>query len=78
MTRELDCGSHGKRPWHGEVICAQDAGGCGRVWKLQHDADVPPAQLAKSCVCLKPLSGPKGTARAICAECYLERKAQAS
>lgn len=76
--RILLCDTHGGLPYHGEVICAPSVGGCGAVWKLEKDADVPPPELGKHCVCGRSLVGPEGTARAICAKCYRERKAQAS
>lgn len=76
--RMLLCDGHGAVPWHGEVICAISAGGCARVWKLENDEDVPPRELDKHCVCGRSLVGVNGTARAICARCYTDRKARAS
>lgn len=73
--RRVACAEHGKIVWNGEVICAQSAGGCGHVWKLQKDADVPPPELDKRCTCGRPLIGRKGTARAICRHCYEQRRA---
>ena len=70
--------STGRLRWRGEVICSRNAGGCGHVWKLEKDADVPPPELEKNCPCGALLVGPKGTARAICARCYESRKAVAS
>jgi hypothetical protein len=66
----LRCDSHGKLPWTGQVICALDAGGCGAVWHL--NIANPPTE-SGDCTCGKALVGPKGTARAICAQCYTER-----
>jgi hypothetical protein len=62
MTRTLECDAHGRSPWSGQVICT----GCGAVWRL--DVRDPPT--APNCTCGKPLGGPEGTARAICAQCY--------
>lgn len=72
--RFLDCDSHGRAPWHGEVICVA----CGAVWKLEGNAHVPPAECGKNCTCGKSLVGDDGTARAICARCYERKRAQAA
>jgi hypothetical protein len=69
------------------VICARDAGGCGRVWKLiDPNAHTPPPELGKKCVCGAQLvverdpalDAPTPTARAICGDCYAERRGKPS
>jgi hypothetical protein len=88
--RKLLCATHGSHPWRGDVVCALDVGGCGRVYQTRDDS--LPLFAPYDCVCgaaLMPTpprradgSGPrvrtkgrKHTARAICDACFEERKA---
>ena len=67
----IRCDGHGQRPWEGEVICTA----CDRVWKLAgDDVDAPPASFGPLCVCGSFLTGKLGGARAICPDCYAERR----
>lgn len=66
----LDCKDHGRSRWEGEVICVA----CDAVWKLERDEHVPPVECGHNCTCGHPLTGPTGTARAICSSCYAERR----
>jgi len=71
----IECEEHGRSPWRGEVICAVEHGGCGRVWCLTDD-DKNPAEILAStrCICGEDLSGDAGAAsRAICPDCFLVR-----
>lgn len=74
----LDCGSHGRRPWHGTVICSK----CGRVYHAQRDGEalVEGAESAPLvCHCgdqlLPNLGGGVFSARPICSTCFQEKLA---
>jgi len=69
----MDCSVHGKTPWEGTVVCAEDEGGCGRVWHLANENDplYPPAELGDKCRCGKALGAEEESpARAICGPCF--------
>jgi hypothetical protein len=84
--KQLRCDTHGTATWRGHVICAKDAGGCGRVF--QTSEMMKPLFAPYNCECGQPLmsSPPMSagrfaahlrrdtfTARAICAACFDER-----
>jgi len=73
----IQCGKHKKMPWTGQVLCAIEAGGCGRVWHLNHGHE-PKAHGVCDCgkVLVARSDAPEAfTARAICPACYAERRA---
>lgn len=82
FERTVFCAGHGRLPWEGNIVCAQDEGGCGRVY--QTSSAVVLHYAPYDCFCGEPLmpSRVEGggartsyTARAICAECFRERTA---
>lgn len=71
----IHCETHGTKAWEGDVVCAPDAGGCGRVWNLDDDRPElqPGAEHGTRCVCgceLSPDAAHAGEHR------YMVRKAQ--
>lgn len=78
FVRYIFCAEHGNAEWQGHVVCAQDVGGCGRVFQTKDSA--APLYAPTKCPCGQQLM-PAGssrqdfTARAICAHCFEERKA---
>jgi len=62
----LTCATHGVVPWRGTVVCATDAGGCGRKWHLG-DRKSPHYPPGDRCTCGADLTE---TARAICQQCF--------
>lgn len=69
----IACGTHGKVVWKGEVICAKEHGGCGRVWCLADEDHPlhPPDELGTNCACGKSfMVQDDGPARAICPMCF--------
>lgn len=76
MTRKrmMSCGSHGEMPWEGEVICALDMGGCGRLYKMEvgHELACP-----DTCECGKPMNASVDSPlMPVCASCFDEHKPQ--
>ena len=69
QAKSMECVSHGKTLWHGQVICAKDKGGCGRAWHLMDDSRSPPEQLGRKCVCGATLTA-AGSAMPICGACF--------
>ncbi len=86
FVRYIFCAEHGNAEWQGHVVCAQDVGGCGRVFQTKDSA--APCFAPYNCPCGAPLmpgkpvkniaeqtpSREKVTARAICPRCFEERK----
>lgn len=60
--RRISCGNHGMVIWRGEVVCARDLGGCGRVYRLSDD---PP----EKCPCGEPMKGGRAIVP-ICHKCF--------
>lgn len=62
--RLSSCSKHGATQWTGQVICTK----CDRILHLDVDHH------ESKCVCGAELVGRKGSARAICAVCFDDRK----
>lgn len=58
--RKIECAEHGSEPWRGDVVCAIDAGGCGRLYQTRDDQT--PHFAPFICPCGKQLM-PKPTSR---------------
>lgn len=76
----LKCGAHGEREWLGDVVCADDGGGCGAVYQTRDEA--APKFAPADCVCGAPLMPRERegapdrehfTARLICHACFVSR-----
>lgn len=69
----IECSEHGTAEWTGQVVCAKDQGGCGRVWHLGEDERSPPDGLGSKCVCGAELShedNDDAASRSICPGCF--------
>jgi hypothetical protein len=66
MKKNLKCGTHGKRPWNGEVVCSA----CDRLYTT-HDHKLK-NHAPEICMCGRPLMPPATdfTARPCCTYCY--------
>ena len=61
-------------PWAGEVICAQDMGGCGRVYKMDADHELA---CPDTCACGQPMNASVDSPlMPICAACFHDYKPQ--
>lgn len=67
MVHTVSCGTHDVAVWGGEVICAPELGGCGRVYRLR--------EAPEHCVCGEPMKG-GGAILPICPQCFEELDAQ--
>ncbi len=71
--KKVQCSTHGSTPWNGQVVCAKNWGGCGRLWHLGDETHErhPPAELNSLCVCGKLLGSHKDSpSRAVCPQCF--------
>jgi hypothetical protein len=50
------CEEHGRKEWKGDIQCAPEAGGCGRVWNVDEERLRPGPQLGTRCLCGAELS----------------------
>lgn len=75
LNQPLVCGTHGRRPWKGHIVCAN----CNRVFQTQNPDE--PRYAQDVCPCEAQLSPADAedrdfTARPICDLCYEHRAKQ--
>ena len=75
MKHPIACATHGTNSWDGEVMCARDKGGCGRVWKLTDESRCPPLECGDECTCGKTLhaGNEDSPAMPICPTCFVQK-----
>ena len=72
---KLRCATHGKSEWKFTMVCSA----CGTVYQaVREGTEFEPicpgaVRAPEVCVCGSTLAGKKGSALAICTECFLKR-----